>query len=79
MTPNDDADELDDTIAGALASLDEAYCHDEDGYIIPTTLITGPGGEIVAKFARGSKSPAEVQRLVDQFNQLHELPERDAT
>jgi len=71
----DDENELLNTIGDALADISLAYVRDADGNLLPTTVITSPSGEVVAKWERGTKTAAEVDALVRQFVELSDLPE----
>lgn len=75
MNPIDDENELLNTIGDALEDISAAYVRDEDGNLLQTTVITSPSGEVIAKWERGTKTPAEIDALVRQFVEMHDLPE----
>jgi len=73
MSQIDDENDLLNSVSDALDDVASAYVYDVDGQRLPTTVIMGPGGEIIARWERGTKTEIEVRAIVRQFGELHEL------
>ncbi len=70
-------DDLNKSIKKALEDISGAYVRDEDGNLLPTTILRNEEtGEVIARWERGSKTPAEVDAIVRQANEIDALPSR---